>query len=150
MPAAPLMYLQYISFLHFCQRFSRRSGKKSWGSGFFFRKSGNEKAPSVHRRRFWRRRRDLNPCDLLQPYSLSRGAPSPLGYFSVFWRRGRDSNSWLLRVTGFQDRLLKPLGHLSVHSAFSSQQKYFTINKRHCQYLKTKFVRRDVTKSIDK
>ena len=32
---------------------------------------------------FWRRRRDLNPCDLLQPYSLSRGAPSPLGYFSI-------------------------------------------------------------------
>ena len=30
------------------------------------------------------------------------------------WRRGRDSNPWLFRVTGFQDRLLKPLGHLSV------------------------------------
>ena len=32
------------------------------------------------------------------------------------WRRGRDSNPWLFRVTGFQDRLLKPLGHLSVQS----------------------------------
>ena len=29
------------------------------------------------------------------------------------WRRGWDSNSRLLRVTGFQDQLLKPLGHLS-------------------------------------
>ena len=34
----------------------------------------------------------------------------------LVWRRGRDSNPWLFRVTGFQDRLLKPLGHLSVQS----------------------------------
>ena len=32
----------------------------------------------------WRRRRESNPRALLQTYSLSRGAPSPLGYFSVF------------------------------------------------------------------
>ena len=32
---------------------------------------------------FWRRRRDLNPRDTFAPYSLSRGAPSPLGYFSI-------------------------------------------------------------------
>ncbi len=33
------------------------------------------------------------------------------------WRRGRDSNPWLFwRVTGFQDQLHKPLGHLSVQS----------------------------------
>ena len=31
----------------------------------------------------WRRKRDLNPRDPFEPYSLSRGAPSPLGYFSV-------------------------------------------------------------------
>ena len=31
---------------------------------------------------FWRRKRDLNPRDPFEPYSLSRGAPSPLGYFS--------------------------------------------------------------------
>ena len=30
------------------------------------------------------------------------------------WRREWDSNPRLLRVTGFQDRLLKPLGHLSL------------------------------------
>ncbi len=48
---------------------------------------------------FWRRKRDLNPRDRFQPYSLSRGAPSPLGYFSTVniknikkWRRGWDSN----------------------------------------------------------
>ncbi len=29
------------------------------------------------------------------------------------WRRGGDSNPRLLRVTGFQDQLHKPLGHLS-------------------------------------
>ena len=32
---------------------------------------------------FWRRKRDLNPRDTFAPYSLSRGAPSPLGYFSI-------------------------------------------------------------------
>ena len=58
----------------------------------------------------WRRRRDLNPCAGYPTYSLSRGAPSPLGYFSMvnlfkniilsfFWRRGRDSNSWYLSIS---------------------------------------------------
>ena len=71
--------------------------------------------------RFWRRKRDLNPRAGYPTYSLSRGAPSPLGYFSkgkfiyiyevekrdkhpkhgrpcsdMIWRRGRDSNSWSL------------------------------------------------------
>ena len=32
---------------------------------------------------FWRRRWDLNPCAGYPTYSLSRGAPSPLGYFSM-------------------------------------------------------------------
>lgn len=59
----------------------------------------------------WRRTRDLNPRASFLTYSLSRGAPSPLGYFSkgavqlsifilkkwfAIWRRGRDSNSWSL------------------------------------------------------
>ena len=35
------------------------------------------------KQRFWRRRRDLNPCASCPTYSLSRGAPSPLGYFSM-------------------------------------------------------------------
>ncbi len=45
----------------------------------------------------------------------------PLGYFcrsndrrsEIVWRREWDSNPRPFRVTGFQDRLLKPLGHLS-------------------------------------
>ena len=56
----------------------------------------------------WRRKRDLNPRDAFTPYSLSRGAPSPLGYFSVCiklkvsqtakskWRREWDSNPRML------------------------------------------------------
>ena len=87
----------------------------------------------------WRRRGDLNPRDGHPPYSLSRGASSPLEYFStvkifcvyslrsrhgktcsgagaldIIWRRERDSNPRPFRVPGFQDRLHKPLGHLSV------------------------------------
>ena len=52
----------------------------------FKRFSGIEK---VHRNSikitvdFWRRRWDLNPCAGYPTYSLSRGAPSPLGYFSM-------------------------------------------------------------------
>ena len=79
----------------------------------------------------WRRRGDSNPRTVLPAYSLSRGAPySHLGtsaWLQVWvnyevvgdfkWRREWDSNPRLLRVTGFQDRLLKPLGHLS--SSFS-------------------------------
>ena len=81
---------------------------------------------------FWRRRRDLNPRTVLPAYSLSRGAPSATwvllrigrdahlhqitrlpSFGKKKWRREWDSNPRLLRVTGFQDRLLKPLGHLS-------------------------------------
>ena len=65
----------------------------------------------------------MNPRAGHPTYSLSRGAPSPLGYFSVYsievetmWRREWDSNPRLFRVTGFQDRLLKPLGHLSMQA----------------------------------
>ena len=79
------------------------------------RAQNKKKKPSLERRlrpgSAWRRRRDLNPCAGFPTYSLSRGAPSPLGYFSMVnsiknylasdsgiykWRRGRDSNSWSL------------------------------------------------------
>ena len=63
-------------------------------------------------------------------YSLSRGAPSAvLGYFSFYKMRGRLAQSYAramvlaekvgfeptvpFGITGFQDQLLKPLGHLS-------------------------------------
>ena len=72
----------------------------------------------------WRRRRDLNPCAGHPTYSLSRGAPSPLGYFCKYinffkktnltnihlsgfiWRRGWDSNPCAFWANGFQDRLV--------------------------------------------
>ena len=44
------------------------------------------------------------------------------------WRRGWDSNPWLFRVTGFQDQLLKPLGHLSVVN-----DMYHIIFREKCQ-----------------
>ena len=77
----------------------------------------------------WRRRRDSNPRAGFPTYTLSRGASS--AYLSTspnritknmkkMWRRGRDSNSWYLRITGFQDQLLKPLGHLSRYTQLES------------------------------
>ena len=36
----------------------------------------------------WRGRRDLNPRAGFPTYSLSRGAPSPLGYFRILWSKG--------------------------------------------------------------
>ena len=54
---------------------------------------------------------------------------------NIKWRRGRDSNPWLLRVTGFQDQLLKPLGHLSIFKAL----EYFNITKPFCQPKKSFF-----------
>ena len=92
-----------------------------WADAFFFidkkRRSKVNFAPT------WRRRRDSNPRTDFSVYSLSRGAPySHLGTSATInsassgkrWRREWDSNPRLLRVTGFQDRLLKPLGHLSL------------------------------------
>ena len=61
---------------------------------FFQRREKNEKRKEKSTKRndnllskivvsFWRRRRDLNPRAGYPTYSLSRGAPSPLGYFSM-------------------------------------------------------------------
>ena len=47
---------------------------------------------------------------LLHVYTSNRNISSAGG---EKWRREWDSNPRLLRVTGFQDQLLKPLGHLS-------------------------------------
>ena len=70
----------------------------------------------------WRRRRDLNPRAGYPTYSLSRGAPSPLGYFcmvkfilchicrlyssgnrpvKIIWRREWDSNPRCLATRRF-------------------------------------------------
>ncbi len=80
----------------------------------------------------WRRRRDLNPRCGFPHYSLSRGAPSATWvllhtdcgpFLKEKWRREWDSNPRLLRVTGFQDRLLKPLGHLSTSELVSVKRQ---------------------------
>ena len=74
---------------------------------------------------FWRRRRDLNSRDGFPPYTLSRGASSPAWvllhgeahYTNCVWKFGGGSeirtHGSSERVTGFQDQLLKPLGHPS-------------------------------------
>ena len=82
-------------------------------------------------KKVWRRGRDSEPRRLLtqSPIVCCRKLTKPLPTHTsqrnekntrkgvlLVWRRGRDSNPWLFRVTGFQDRLLKPLGHLSVQS----------------------------------
>ena len=60
----------------------------------------------------WRRKRDLNPRDRFQPYSLSRGAPSPLGYFSKkvnikkIGGEGGIRTHVPVKANGFQDRLV--------------------------------------------
>ena len=67
------------------------------------------------------------PAPVSRPTPLAGAPRHQLEYISVsvnvfkrlsciqtkFWRRGWDSNPRLSRVTGFQDQLLKPLGHLS-------------------------------------
>ena len=84
---------------------------------------------------FWRRRRDSNPRAGFPTYALSRGASSPtwvlLQLVAFLWKlfcfcchasktiggeggiRTRGSH----RVTGFQDQLHKPLGHLSIYAS---------------------------------
>ena len=51
---------------------------------------------------------------LIATWVLLHGCKTENRYSDEKWRREWDSNPRLLRVTGFQDRLLKPLGHLSL------------------------------------
>jgi hypothetical protein len=45
---------------------------------------------------------------------LAKRSAAPARKLSKGWRRGRDSNPWKPSgFNGFQDRRLKPLGHLS-------------------------------------
>ena len=53
---------------------------------------------------------------LIATWVLLHGCKTENRYSDEKWRREWDSNPRLLRVTGFQDRLLKPLGHLSSFS----------------------------------
>ena len=77
------------------------------------------------------------------PTPLAGEPLRPLGYFRVskhqkdeivIWRREWDSNPRPLRVTGFQDRLLKPLGHLSKFRKPSKHSGHDTITDSVCQW----------------
>ena len=77
----------------------------------------------------------------------------PLGYFSkpvngsrfktvsseFLWRRERDSNPRPFRVTGFQDQLHKPLGHLSISENALIMPNYPTTRYPVCQRKSEKF-----------
>ena len=62
----------------------------------------------------------MNPRGSFPPYALSRGASSPLEYFSMITNQNIKMAERVgfeptvpCGITGFQDQLLKPLGHLS-------------------------------------
>ena len=65
----------------------------------------------------WRRRWDSNPCGpKMNPNGLANRPLQPLEYFSslpMAERVGFEPTA-PCGVTGFQDQLLKPLGHLSI------------------------------------
>ena len=81
----------------------------------------------------------MNPRDTFAPYSLSRGAPSPLGYFSKInpytflplrpyqddWRRGWDSNPRALS----DKRFSRPPRY--DHFDTSPRFNYFVVLRRH-------------------
>ena len=87
-----------------------------------------------------------------RPTPLAGEPLRPLGYFCVpndlsdslcstgrkIWRREWDSNPRLLRVTGFQDRLLKPLGHLSTTRAPPLQSNACIILPQACRIVNTR------------
>ena len=79
-----------------------------------------EKVPRKILDTFWRRRRDSNSRAGCPTYALSRGASSPLEYFSMITNQNIKMAERVgfeptvpCGITGFQDQLLKPLGHLS-------------------------------------
>ena len=86
----------------------------------------------------WRRRRDSNPRAGYPTYALSRGASSPTW---VLLRVTYSINIKLAErvgfeptvpcgITGFQDQLLKPLGHLSNCIARTVKQRYLLYQRR--------------------
>jgi hypothetical protein len=81
-----------------------------------------DKIPFINRwYLIWRRRRDLNPRAGHPTYALSRGAPSAtwvllriIVYTIYLAEREGFEPPAPFGVTGFQDQLHKPLGHLSL------------------------------------
>ena len=62
----------------------------------------------------WRRRRDLNPRAGFPTYSLSRGAPSPLGYFSMVKYEKR-YQPLVAELAGGGEEEIRTLGPLRDH-----------------------------------
>ena len=74
-----------------------------------------EKNPVQKDRVFlWRRRRDLNPRAGFPTYSLSRGAPSPLGYFSMVKYEKR-YQPLVAELAGGGEEEIRTLGPLRDH-----------------------------------
>ena len=73
----------------------------------------------------WRRRWDSNPCGpYTNPNGLANRPLQPLEYFSRLFflllaERVGFEPTVPFGITGFQDQLLKPLGHLSIMSSTS-------------------------------
>ena len=123
-----ICYYSYIIFVHSCQYIFALQILKQIP---IYRSGSNPISPHkktkssrpIGRLLFtWRRRRDLNPRAGYPTYSLSRGAPSPLGYFcmvkfilchicrlyssgnrpvKIIWRREWDSNPRCLATRRF-------------------------------------------------
>ena len=101
----------------FChrQRSATSPSRRRSGSALFHqRKTAHPFGCAVF---LWRRKRDLNPRDPFEPYSLSRGAPSPLGYFSscryrhelVYHSRGQKARGFSYFLPAFCD-IIRPSG----------------------------------------
>ena len=135
-----------------CIRRRRRIGEPARAFGARVQRSAaadKKRTVPKHSPFLWRRKRDLNPRAGFPTYSLSRGAPSPLGYFSMaknelpiiiqlegdMAERVGFEPTALLRVTGFQDQLLKPLGHLSKCKKATRRcdENNNTISRNNCQ-----------------
>ena len=74
----------------------------------------------------------MNPRAGFPTYALSRGASSPLEYFSMgeflnykMAERVGFEPTVPFGITGFQDQLLKPLGHLSITSRPQATYLYY-------------------------
>ena len=76
----------------------------------------------------WRRRWDSNPCGpKMNPNGLANRPLQPLEYFSslpMAERVGFEPTA-PCGVTGFQDQLLKPLGHLSMSDTCKNRRGVF-------------------------
>ena len=100
------------------------------------RRQTSFKKPSFGRQKTvfcWRSRRDLNSRAGCPTYSLSRGAPSPLGYYCKILKMAERKGFEPLWVApnGFQDRLV-----MTTSIPLRMRLNYFITKKVKCQYIK--------------